>query len=266
MSFLDVPGTFSSLKVAKANIQDPFSDRSINPSFVPATSSDPFFNSSVISRLIPTFVSRFVPDTEPSNIPYSTQVPVQVNTVTVLPSISNVESNFVSSVLPGSYSSIDTTNNPSLDSCEILSFDANYHQETIPIPSLDRNSIPRLNPRYRPSSFLFIASSFLDLSNSSHSTKNIQFKLLFFTKSSSSSVSSFNGIPFSSHNHKEIGGDIRQFQFCFQLQHFQFRLLFFKVNPENSFSSSIDTSNLSSANIDPDCIQKPSDVPTKEPI
>ena len=124
------------MNVVNTNILDSFSETNIYPStitnnissFVTTTSSDPSFNSSVVSRLIPRFVQQFVSDTEPSNISYSTQVPVWVNTVTVLPSISNVESNFVSSVLPGSYSSIDTTNNPSLDSRETLSFDANYHQ------------------------------------------------------------------------------------------------------------------------------------------
>ena len=159
----------------------------------------------IYSRHVP----RFVPDIEPSNIPFSTQVPVPVNTVTVLPSITNVKSNFVSSVLPGSYSSIDTTNNPSLDPSELISFDTSYHQETIPIPSVDCNSIPRLNPRYRPSSFLFIPSSFHDIFNSSRLHSNVQFELLLFNKSSSSSVSPFNGIPFSSHNHKGIGGGIR---------------------------------------------------------
>ena len=42
-------------------------------------------------------------------------------------------------------------------------------------------------------------------------------------------------------------------------------MLFFKVDPGNSFSSSIDSSDLSSANIDPACTQEPSDVPTEEP-
>ena len=57
MSFLDVPGTSSSLKVAKANIQDPFSDRSINPSFVPVTSSAPSVDPIIVPRLIPSYVT-----------------------------------------------------------------------------------------------------------------------------------------------------------------------------------------------------------------
>ena len=201
------PGIYPSI-IPSAN---PSTIKNNNPSFVMATNSDLSVNSSVISRMIP----RFVPNTVPSNIPFSTKVPVPVNTVIVLSSITNVKSNFVTSILPGSYSNIDAINNPSLDSSEILSFDANYHQETIPIPSVDRNSIPRLNPRYRPSSFLFIPSSFHDIFNSSRLPSNVQFELLLFDKSSSSSVSPFNGIPFSSHNHKGIGGGIRRFQFRF---------------------------------------------------
>ena len=176
-----------------------------------ATSSDPSVNSNIISRLIPRFVPRFVPNTVPSNIPFSTKVEFLVNTVIVVSSNTHVKSNFVSSILPGSYSSIDATNNPSLDSSELLSFDTSYHQETIPIPSVDCNSIPRLNPRYRPSSFLFIPSSFHDIVNSSHLPSSVHFELLMFAKSSSSPVSSFNGVPFSSHNHKGIGGGIGQF-------------------------------------------------------
>ena len=95
---------------------------------------------------------------------------------------------------------------------------------------------------------------------------SVQFELLLFATSSSSSVSSFNGIPFSSHNHKGTGGGIRWFQFRFQLQHFQFRLLFFKVDTGNSFSSSINSDDLSSENINPACTQEPSDVSTEEPI
>ena len=57
MSFLDNPGTSSSLKVAKANVQDPFSDRSINPSFVPVTSSAPSFDQIIVPRLIPSYVT-----------------------------------------------------------------------------------------------------------------------------------------------------------------------------------------------------------------
>ena len=271
-----------SLNDANANILDQSSDPGIypsnipsinpstitnkNPSFVTATNYDPSINSNLISRLIPMFVLQCVPNTIPSKLPFSTKVPVPVNTVVVLSSITNIKSNFVSSILPGSYSSIDATNNPSLDSSEILSFDTSYHQETITIPSVDYNSIPRLNPRYRPSSFLFILSSFHDVFNSSHSPSIVHFELLMFAKSSSSPVSSFNGIPFSSHNHKGIGGGIRRFKFRFRFQHFQFRLLFFKIDPGNSFNSSIDTSDFSATNIDPDCIQEPSDVPTKEPI
>ena len=57
MSFLDVPGTSSSLKVTKTNIQDLYTVRSINPSFVPVTSSaqsvDPIF----VPRMIPSYVT-----------------------------------------------------------------------------------------------------------------------------------------------------------------------------------------------------------------
>ena len=40
---------------------------------------------------------------------------------------------------------------------------------------------------------------------------------------------------------------------------------FSKIGPGNSFNSNIDSSDLSSANIDPACTQEPSDVPTEEP-
>ena len=63
---------------------------------------------------------RVVPDTEPSNIPNVSQLPIQVNAVTVSLSISSVNSNFVSSVHSDSNASIDTTNNPSLDFSETL--------------------------------------------------------------------------------------------------------------------------------------------------
>ena len=119
-----------------------------------------------------------------------------INIVTVLPSISNVKFNFVSSVLPGSYSTIDTTNDPGLDSRETLGFDANYHQETIHIPSVDRNSIPRLNPRFTPSSSLYIASPVNDISAKPILISRIQFELSLFVKPSPSSL---DAIPFSYH-------------------------------------------------------------------
>ena len=59
MSFLVVPGTSSSFNVAKMNILDPFSDKSIDPSsitsvisnFVPATSYTLCVDPSIIPRL-----------------------------------------------------------------------------------------------------------------------------------------------------------------------------------------------------------------------
>ena len=70
-------------------------------------------------------------------------------------------------------------------------------------------------------------------------------------------MSSFYGIPFFSHNHNGIRGGIRRFRFCFQLQQFKFKLLFFNIDPGTSSSSSIDSSDLSSTNIDPTCTQEP---------
>ena len=69
MSFLDVPGTFSSLKIAIGNIQDPFSDRSINPSFVPVTSSAPSVDPIIVPRLILSYVTvlEISQDTKLSN-------------------------------------------------------------------------------------------------------------------------------------------------------------------------------------------------------
>ena len=55
--FLDIPGTSASLKVAKTYIQDPFSDRSNNPSFVPVTHYAPSINPSIVPRLIPSYVT-----------------------------------------------------------------------------------------------------------------------------------------------------------------------------------------------------------------
>ena len=59
MSFLDVPGTSSSLKVTKTNNQDtfPVRSRSINPSFVPVTSSAPSVDPIIVPRMIPSYVT-----------------------------------------------------------------------------------------------------------------------------------------------------------------------------------------------------------------
>ena len=43
-------------------------------------------------------------------------------------------------------------------------------------------------------------------------------------------------------------------------------MLFFKDDTGNSYSSSINSSDLSSTNINPACTQEPSDKPTEEPI
>ena len=55
--FLDIPGTSASLKVTKTYIQDPFSDRSNNPSFVPVTSSAPSVDPIIVPRMILSYVT-----------------------------------------------------------------------------------------------------------------------------------------------------------------------------------------------------------------
>ena len=258
MSSLVVPGTSSSLNVAKMNILDPFFDPSINPSsityvnpgFVPATSYTLFVDPSTIPKLFPSCVTYLEPsqDTKFSNgigiyandkfFPVENKPHTILNVNLRVDPYADIISNpiIVSNIDPKVVSDTE----PSVDYSEAHSFDPEYHQVTSPIPYCDY--IPSLNIRYSPSSSI-VCKIFIN----SDLTPGIQLEFSLFTKPSPFSVYFFYGICFSG--------------WQFWLRQFQFQLLFSTIYPETSSSSSIDLSDLSSATLDSAGTQEPSGNP-----
>ena len=136
-SFLVVPGTSSSLNVAKAIIQNPFSDTSINTSFVPVTSSAPSVDPNIVPRLVPSYVTdlEISKDTKFSNsignftdgkfFPVSNKPKTILNLNSSVNPRADIQRDpiIVSTVGPR----VVPDTEPSVDSRENPSFDPDYH-------------------------------------------------------------------------------------------------------------------------------------------